>query len=155
MTQFKWRHQWADDEREQDERDAAAIYTPPEEGMTQQQFAEDANLNNIIRRFGINDLSQLPQAIDPSHYGDFSDAPSFRQALDNLAAAQEHFDVLPADIRRRFNHDPVELYEFVRNGENYDESVKMGLLKDIRPQATPTVEVVTTQPLPPNPRATP
>lgn len=133
-TQFRWRHQWADDEREQVERDIAAIdCQAADDGMTQQHFATDADINTIVKRFGITDHSQLPAVTDPRYYGDFSDAPSFREALHNLMDAQERFEQLPADLRKRFNHDPIDLYEWVNDPNNAEEAEQLGLLKRMEP----------------------
>lgn len=130
---FKWRHQFADDAREEKERAAVAITCTPEEGMTQQHFAQDADINTIVKRFGITDHSQLPAVTDPRYFGDFTDAPSFREALHNLMDAQERFDNLPADIRHKFNHDPINLYEWINDPSNADEAANLGLLKRMEP----------------------
>lgn len=134
MTAFKWRHQFATGQREEEERAATGIdCQKADDGMTQQHFAVDTDINTIVKRFGITDHSQLPAVSDPKYYGDFSDAPSFREALDNLRDAQERFDTLPADIRKRFNHDPIDLFEWVNDPNNADEAANLGLLKRMEP----------------------
>lgn len=103
------------------------------ETPTQQHHAKSADLNEIVRRFGITGGQiPVPQA-DPAYYGDFTDATDFRTALDRVRAAQEHFESLPAAIRERFANDPVRLHSFVMDPKNKDESVKLGLLQKRKP----------------------
>lgn len=131
---IKWRHQYdiAADERE---RAATQVgnFGPTK---TVQSFTEDSDINVLVRRFGITDGAIPPAAADPRFYGDFTDAPDFRQALDATRAAQQRFSELPADLRKRFGHDPVELWQFVNDEKNAEEAIKLGLLK--RSQPTPT-----------------
>ena len=82
----------------------------------------------MIKRMGITDGSIPPMATDPSYYGNFMDAPDFRTILDIGREAQEKFNQLPADIRKRFNYDPVALWEFVSDGRNTEEAISLGLL---------------------------
>lgn len=121
-----WRKQY-DEAVDSVIRNDTATYNedPP---LTQQHHAESADLNVIIARFGLKDASIPAAAADPFYYGDFSDVPDFRQALDNTRDAIERFNRLPAAIRSRFNNDPVLLYDFVTNEANAEESVRLGLL---------------------------
>lgn len=99
------------------------------ETATQQHHAKSADLNEIVRRFGITGRNIPQAAADPRYYGDFSQATNFREALDRVRAAQEHFESLPAAVRERFANDPVRLHSFVMAPENAEEAVKLGLLK--------------------------
>jgi phage internal scaffolding protein len=44
-----------------------------------------------------------------------------------IIQAQEDFALLPANVRKRFNNDPGEFFEFATNPDNYDDMVKLGL----------------------------
>lgn len=108
--------------------------------LTQQQFKQDADLNVIVKRFGITKAHiPAPGATDPRYYGDFSDAFDLSEALHRTRTAQEHFESLPAELRNRFANDPVRLLDFVMDPENKDEAVKLGLLKNVprRPENVP------------------
>lgn len=99
-----------------------------EPALTQQHHAESADLNIIVGRFGVKDVAIPAAAADANYYGDFTDVPDFREALDNTREAIERFNALPASVRSRFNNDPVQLFEFVTDEANAEESVKLGLL---------------------------
>lgn len=134
-----WRRQYDEFEDERVRFATATINLEP--SLTQQHHAESADLNVIVARFGVKDISIPAAAQDPNYYGDFTDVPDFRAALDNTREAIERFNLLPASIRSRFDNDPVQLYEFVTNAANVEESVKMGLLtKDNIPPIVTTSE---------------
>jgi len=90
-----------------------------------QQFREEADINTIVRRFNIT--GQLPQNVRMPTYGDFTNVPTYHEAMNAIRAAQESFDAMPAEIRRRFNNDPGEFVDFCSNTENLEEARKMGL----------------------------
>lgn len=130
-----WRHQydpvvdefWGD----------LAVTRNDEPSLTNQHFAKDADLNEIVRRFGVTDGSIPPAALDPAYFGDFSDAVDFKDALDRTRIAAERFDALPADLRQRFGNSPLQLWQFVNDPRNVDEAIKLGLLKREEPPAPP------------------
>lgn len=126
LAPINWRHQY-DPFIDEQWGDVTKTINA-QESLTNQHFAKDADLNNIIKRYGISDGAVPPVALDPAFFGDFTDAPDFRQALDNTREALEHFNALPADLRTRFRNDPVELWTFVTNPANAEEAVKLGLL---------------------------
>lgn len=126
MTRFTWRSQ--NDPTADDIEGTKALARNDEPSLTQQQFKEDADLNTIVRRYGIDAGPIPPPAIDPRYYGDFSNAPDYRTALDTVRTAQQRFDELPAELRQRFYNDPIRLWEFVNNPANAEEAVKLKLL---------------------------
>lgn len=139
VSRFDWRHQY-DDERDALERELTdIIFLDP--SLTQQHFAKDADLNTVLKRYGITDGQIPPAAADGRYYGDFSDVFSFREALDRTRDAVAKFNALPAAIRAEFNNDPVFLHDWVMNPANFDEAVEMGLLQ----------QKIVTKPLPPAP----
>ncbi|AYP28786.1 MAG: minor capsid protein [Microviridae sp.] len=103
------------------------------EQITQQHFALDCDLNNMVKRFGIKGVPVMP--IDPSSYGDFSGAPDLREALEIIRDARERFEALPALVRRRFDNNPAELYAFLQDETNVEEAVTLGLLTKRPPEA--------------------
>lgn len=96
------------------------------DGRTVQSEKDNCDINVIVRRFGVTGV--LPQRpLDPM-FADFSEVGDFRSAMDAVRAAQESFDGLPAEVRRRFHNSPNELIEFVSVADNYDEALKLGLV---------------------------
>lgn len=129
MKKLTYRQQY-DFEEDAIERANTDIDFTDHESMTIQD-APDADLNVLIARFGITDGSRLPAAmgiIDPAYYGDFTDLPDLRTALDRTREASDRFNSLPAQLRNRFGNDPYELYTWVTRPENAEEAVRLGLL---------------------------
>lgn len=131
---FTWRKQY-DDDLDEFERLATDVQCN-DPSLTQQQFATDADINVLVRRFGITDGAVPPVAVDPRFFADFSDAVDFREALDRSRVALDRFEALPADLRSRFGNDPVSLYSFVTDPENLEEAVRLGLLQKAAPAVT-------------------
>lgn len=135
---FNWRHQY-DPIRDELEAELVAIAFP-DPSLTQQHFTKDADLNSIVKRYGITDGAIPPAAIDPQFFGDFTNAPpDFRAVLDLSRDATNKFMALPAKIRTEFGNDPAIFHDWVTNPANKTEAIEMGLIakdppkKDTRP----------------------
>jgi phage internal scaffolding protein len=76
-------------------------------------------------------------------YGDFSGVTDYHSALNKINATMDDFMALPAQLRVRFGHDPVQLLEFLENDQNRDEAIQLGLI-DGQPVAEPIVSAVET-----------
>lgn len=98
----------------------------PEEGLTQQQFAEECDINTIVKRFGLT--GELPNGIAMPQSGDFTGVTDFHEAMNLVRKAEESFMELPADIRYRFANDPGRVMEFLNDEKNREEAVKLGIL---------------------------
>ena len=93
--------------------------------LTLQSEAEDADINTIVRRFGIT--GQLPSNVRVPTSGDFTGIGTYHEAMNLLLDAEASFMQMPAEVRVRFNHDPQEFINFAENPDNYDEAVRLGL----------------------------
>lgn len=125
-VRFEWRKQY-DDARDAYERDLSDSRND-EPSLTIQSFAKDTDLNEIVRRFGITDGAVAPQAADPRYYGDFTDTVDLAEARLRIKEAYDHFDQLPAELRTRFNNDPLELFNWVTDPANTEEAVELKIL---------------------------
>lgn len=94
--------------------------------LTQQHFAQDADINVLVRRFGVEKVSSA--VIDPAAFGDFSNAPDLRQALEIMRDAEEKFMHLPPKVRSRFQNSAAALWDFLQDPENGEEALALGLL---------------------------
>lgn len=92
---------------------------------TQQQFAEESDINTIVRRFGLT--GELPSQVRVPMEGDFVDVVDYQSALNAVIAADDAFMELPAAVRARFDNDPQKLMEFVADSKNLDEARKLGI----------------------------
>ncbi|WNK12788.1 MAG: internal scaffolding protein [Microvirus sp.] len=108
-----------------------------EESLVQQQFAEETNINEIVRRFGIT--HELPHNPRMPSYGDFTGVTDFQSALHAVQQAENDFAQLPAAVRARFQNDPQELLQFISDDRNRPEAETLGLVKP-KPTAPGTQE---------------
>lgn len=79
-------------------------------GRTKQEFVAECDINNILRRFTrdrfLTHVNQRePMFLDVSEVGDF------RTAIDQVRAATEYFEQLPAKVRARFGNDPARFMD--------------------------------------------
>lgn len=102
--------------------------------LAQQQFAEEADINTIVRRFGLT--GELPQDLAVPESGDFTQVVDFQSAMNIVRASEEAFMELPGEMRARFSNDPGKFLAFVHDENNRDEARKMGILRP-EPVVTP------------------
>lgn len=122
-----WRQQYADPARDASLGFATAIECDPAQDKTLQQYKEEADINTMIRRFGV--MGTVERSRGNPVYGDFTIARDFQSSLEAVRAAQRDFDALPAEIRERFANDPGRLLRFVENDANREEAQRLGLLR--------------------------
>lgn len=116
-------------------------------GRTKQSFAEEADINTLIRRFGID--GPFPTGVRMPSFGDFSQATSYQEALHALKSAETSFLALPAHVRSRFGNDPGAFVAFCDNPANRVEAVSLGLVQAPLPPAAPAAPAAS--PLPATP----
>lgn len=110
-----------------DKVSAETGFVPEGKSLTVQDQAEEADINTIVKRFGLT--GQLPSNIRMPQYGDFENISSYHEALSLVKEAEVSFMKLPAEVRARFDHDPGQLVEFLEHEENRAEAVKLGLVE--------------------------
>jgi phage internal scaffolding protein len=108
--------------------------------LAQQHMKDECDINVIVERFGVT--GQLPQSPVSPSYGDFSGVTDYHSALNQINATMDDFMALPAQLRVRFDHDPVKLLEFLENDQNRDEAIHLGLI-DGQPVVEPIVSTET------------
>lgn len=94
---------------------------------TKQEFAEEVDINTIVRRFGIT--GEVPQGVSQVMDGDFLAVTDFQGAMDMIVRAREMFDAMPADVRAEFHNDPAEFLEFTSKDENKARAIELGLVR--------------------------
>lgn len=98
----------------------------PEDTRTQESFAVECDINEIVRRFGLT--GSVPENFRIPMSGDFTGVSDFHTAMNMVTAAQGAFESLPAELRSRFGNDPAQLIAFLEDGSNREEAVKLGLV---------------------------
>jgi len=105
--------------------DETAIDTGTE-GGAKQSFKDECDINTIVRRFGIG--YEMPEDVRIPQYGDFTDVQDFHTMANTIARTNENFELLPANIRARFDNDPGKFVDFCLDEKNRGELKDMGLL---------------------------
>jgi len=122
------------------------LHINEEPSLTKQSFKKDTQIRNILIRYAktgvLGDPTRKPL------WGDFTDTEKFENSLNLVANVRSQFSQLSAEVRSRFQNDPVELLTFLSDKKNDIEAVKLGLKnksvlppppkeKDDRPASTP------------------
>lgn len=97
-----------------------------EKSLTQQHLKDETNINRIMEKYersGV--ITHLSSRI--AQYGDFSNVGTFHQAMVKLQEAQNLFNDVPSEIRKKFDNDPAKFIEFCSDENNIEELREMGL----------------------------
>lgn len=100
-----------------------------DESRTQQQYLEDADINNILRAYANGNAVPGATAREPI-FGDFSDEAisDFHQAMRTIQGVAQLMQELPAKTRSRFQNNPAAILDFVRDPANIAEAMELGLV---------------------------
>lgn len=121
-----------------EERDHNWATINDEPSMTQVADASETNINIIMAKY--EKTGQLPRVLVQPLFGDFSQAPDYREAVEIVNAAHDAFMEIPAKIRAQFGNDPAEFMKFAGDPNNKEELARMGLTN---PPPVPTLEQTT------------
>lgn len=111
--------------------------------VTDKSQKDNCDINKVVARAmktGVIELKNRAPLV-----GDFADAPDFRTVCDLTKKANDAFYELPAALRKRFGHDPVEFVDFCSNPKNKEELIRLGLANPDpvpEPEKIQKVEVV-------------
>lgn len=103
-----------------------------DKSLTQQGQAEEADINTIVRRFGIS--QQLPVNVRAPILEDFDEVFDFQSAMLAIKSAEASFMSMPASIRASFGNDPQEFVNFCSIEENLPALRSMGLAHPLAPK---------------------
>lgn len=101
-----------------------ALYNT-EPSMTRQEFAEECDINSLMKRYeghgtSINHL--LASSAQGGSYIDFADLPQDLMGyMQFMQAADAAFMSLPAVVRREFDNNPVAFVEFASDPQNIEQ----------------------------------
>lgn len=115
--------------------DVSGLECDPDEGLTKQSFAEEADINVLVERFGLG--AALPVDAPAPTYLDYDGVFDYQTALNAIASANEAFMLMPANVRARFNNDPGKFVDFCSSAENRAEAEKLGLVVPRDPGPVP------------------
>jgi len=121
-----------------------------ENTKAQQSFQDECDINTIMSRYQQNGVLDHVQSIEGA-YGDFSNVVDYQLGLNQILAAQDAFDQLPAKLRERFRNDPAELMTFLQDEKNRAEAEDLGLVEKKSEGAPPPPPAGTPPASPPAP----
>lgn len=118
--------------------DCQAVLDEENENLAEQSHKEDTDINTIVRRIEkgvpLDPFSTRTNGV----YGDFTQYQDYQQNLNTVIQAQEAFDSLRAEVRKRFDNDPAQLMKFLDDEKNREEAIQLGLLEPKKEPAVPT-----------------
>lgn len=96
------------------------------ESLAQQHFQKECDIKEIIKR---NDRAGIIEHVNRgvAQYADVSEVGDYKDALEVITKSMESFMGLPSDIRKKFNNDPGEFFDFATNPDNAGQMVELGL----------------------------
>lgn len=115
----------------------------PEQTLTQQHMKDECDINVLVDRFVVT--GEVPQLNMPPLQGDFSEIPTYQEALNLMRAADLAFMALPAKIRNQFENDPGQFVEFCSQEANRPDLQRWGLLKEVEPPPPPNAPEIPPQ----------
>lgn len=106
--------------------------------MTQQHFAQEADINYLISRYVSTGV--IPQHPTGSMFGDFSEVGDYRQMVDAIMSIDDNFMTLDSKVRARFDNDPGNLMDFLAHAHRPDvmeEGIALGLFESYNEPESP------------------
>lgn len=97
-----------------------------DKSLAVQSQADEADINTIVRRFGLTGELPVDQRVALPEDVFFDDV-NYRDCLDLVNAANRSFMTLPASVRSRFNNDAALFVDFASDPANLEECRKLGL----------------------------
>lgn len=108
--------------------------------MTSQSPAEEVDINRIVSK--IQKGKPVLVSNGEPFYGDVSEFKGLAESFQMIQDSEDLFMQYPADIREKFGNDPVQFVEFLEDPNNYEDALKMGLVKPRPPVIPPVPEPV-------------
>ncbi len=108
-----------------------------DDSLTQQQFRDESDINNIVDRF--MKTGHLPDPVSMPQYVDYEGIFDFQSAMNVVRQADENFMRMDAKVRARFHNSPQEFLEFFADPANSEEAVRLGLAVP-QPKESPPVD---------------
>jgi phage internal scaffolding protein len=96
--------------------------------FTEQAHKNQCDVNHIIQKYDktglINHISRIE-----AKFGDLT-GDDYKTMADRVINAQNMFNDLPAEIRKRFENSPENLLRFMDDPNNRNEAIQLGLIHE-------------------------
>lgn len=108
------------------ERSSPGLDFAGEVSLTRQADKDACDINVIIKKCQKSGV--VPFFLDANAmYGNFESGLDFHALMSRCEAAKQQFDLLPAAVRARFDHDAGKAIDWLSDPKNDVEAVKLGL----------------------------
>lgn len=95
--------------------------------LTHQSMAAECDINNIMKKWEKTGILEHKNNFN-GEYGDFTNVPiDYHESMNQVLAANDMFETLPAKIRKQFGNDPGQFLDFATDPENNQKMIDMGL----------------------------
>lgn len=128
-----------------------------DEILVEQSHKDEVDINKIIQRHGVDMIQKTALLRSQEYQFDDVTGNDFQEAMLKVTKAQQTFDGLPSEIRKKFDNNPAKFMDFVHDSANIDQMVEMGIAER-PPEIQPVqVNVVNQEPVVPetNPETPP
>lgn len=101
---------------------------------TQAHMAEATDINRIMGRYIKTSGDRLLKRLPDPHgvFADLADLGDYQENMNRVLQARDTFMMLPASFRAELANDPGNLEPWLRDPENRDRAVKMGMMKPVQ-----------------------
>lgn len=96
--------------------------------LTIQSERDNCDINKVLSKFKATGVMTNIRTTPPLQ-GDFSESFDYQTSVNQVLAAQDAFNALPATLRKRFDNDPGKMLAFVDDPQNASEAVSLGLIE--------------------------
>lgn len=103
-------------------------FTKP--SLTIQSEKKKCCINNIMARYAKTGQIDHMRDIVPK-YQDAAYVGTFQDAMNIVATAQQSFELMPAELRKKFDNDPATFISFVADPDNKTDLIKLGLVSPV------------------------
>lgn len=117
------------------------------DGMTRQEFAEECDINTIMKRYEAGGAISHVNAVQPV-YLDTTLYPGLQASMDAFREAAKSFNALPATVRREFDNDAQKFVDFASDKNNLEKMREWGLAPPVAVEPPPQKVEVVNQPPP-------
>nr|UXQ88070.1 MAG: internal scaffolding protein [Microvirus sp.] len=97
-------------------------------GLTQQQFKDESDVNQIVKKF--TETGEFPLAKSQDQFG-YAPSQTFTEAMFTVAAATEEFMLLPSAARAHFDNDPALYLDAAADPDQRPVFEELGLLEPL------------------------
>ncbi len=119
-----------------------------DEIIVEQSHKKEVDINQIVKKHGMDIIQKTAMLQTMEYQMDDISGNDFHEAMIKVTKAQETFDTLPHELRKKFDNSPAKYLDFVQNPANAEEMVALGIAQR-RPEPPPVKVVLETPPTEP------